>query len=243
MPLVSPIRRKSFLLLGLLLLAFAVVVTLAYKTVPLANMAGDHFDAILVLGCPATLEGNPSREQRYRVNEGVLEYKRGRALHLILSGGAAANHYVEAQVMAQLAERLGVPSSAIELEGHSLNTFQNIQYSQQVMDAHGWRTVEVVTSTEHAHRAAVLLQATHLQWATHAAPTPGRKFIHNLRLKIEEALATAMLRILGDKSRPIIHVFAVVQGRIMYTYNWAAYNINDMLNGERPSMPYRPNYR
>ena len=50
----------------------------------------------------------------------------------------------------------GVPTSAITLEEHALNTMQNIQYSRAIMRANNWHTVILVTEPNHIKRAALI---------------------------------------------------------------------------------------
>ena len=55
---------------GLLVLLCLLAVFATYGTVPTHNCNLTHFDTILVLGSPALVNGQPSPEQRERVNEG-----------------------------------------------------------------------------------------------------------------------------------------------------------------------------
>jgi vancomycin permeability regulator SanA len=68
---------------------------------------------LIVLGYPADADGNPSPTELARVSEGVREYERGVAPRMIMTGGAAHNRFVEAQVMAHLAEAQGIPADMI----------------------------------------------------------------------------------------------------------------------------------
>lgn len=146
-----------------LLLAFAALLAalvgwaaLARHFARLSNTRLTQFDAIIVLGTPADSDGNPSPTMLERVTEGVQEYRRGVAPHLILTGGAAHNKFVEAEVMARVAEAQGVPSSAIFQEPNALDTIQNACYSAQILKTHGWHTAEVVSSPAHLPRAAMI---------------------------------------------------------------------------------------
>src|ERR1700722_17675551 len=89
---------------------------LARNLAPTGNTARDRFDAIIVLGYPADSDGNPTPTQLERVTEAVREYERGVPPQLIVTGGAAANHTVEPQVMARAAEAQGVPASKVIIE-------------------------------------------------------------------------------------------------------------------------------
>lgn len=164
--------RKILLIVAALAILFVVDTIYVYRTIPTANTTLTHFDTIIVLGTPANLDGTPSPEQRERTLEGVREFKAGVAPHLILTGGAAHNQFVEAHVMATLAIANGVPPGAILEEGEAQNTIQNIFYCQQIMAVHHWTSTEVVSSPSHLPRAALILEHFPLLWRTHAAQWP-----------------------------------------------------------------------
>ncbi|WP_263409349.1 YdcF family protein [Terriglobus tenax] len=145
-----------------LVLLVAVVVVLggletAHWTLPLENTQQAKFDSIIVLGTPSKADGTPSPEQRERVLEGVRQWKAGVAPVLIMTGGAAHNKWTEAHSMAVYAEQQGVPASAVIEEGQAQNTVQNIYYSNQILQAHGWHSAEVVSSKSHLPRAGMIL--------------------------------------------------------------------------------------
>jgi uncharacterized SAM-binding protein YcdF (DUF218 family) len=171
--------QRLLLIVLILALASGLVVFGSYVALPSHNTAATHFDTIIVLGTPARSDGSPSPEQRERVLEGVREFRAGVAPHLIMTGGAAHNRFVEAHVMAQFARSQGVPADAISEEGHAQNTIQNIFYSSQIMHSHGWTSAEIVSSPYHLGRTALILgafnrrqPALHIDWRTHAAAWP-----------------------------------------------------------------------
>ncbi len=197
--------RRSLLLLILLALAFGLIVYGSYVTLPTHNSAASHFDTIIVLGTPARLDGTPSPEQRERVLEGIREYRAGIAPRLIMTGGPAHNHFVEAHVMAQFAESQGVPASAILEESQAQNTIQNIFYSSQIMHAHDWSSAEVVSSPYHLGRTALILTtfdrrqpALALNWRTHPSRWPPEyTILHKPVLYSVEAWRCLTLRVHG----------------------------------------------
>ncbi len=168
-------RRESRWFLRIFLGAFGVVAILlawaiaARAFAPKANTSRPTFDAILILGTPADADGNPTPEMQDRVREGVREYERGVAPRLIVTGGAAHNRFVEAEVMSHLAQAQGVPSSVIFEERRAQDTIQNACYSAQILKAHGWHSVEVVSSASHLPRAAMIFSGFPLEWRMHAA--------------------------------------------------------------------------
>jgi uncharacterized SAM-binding protein YcdF (DUF218 family) len=154
---------------------------------PKSNAARQSFDAIIVLGTPADSDGNPTPALLDRVSEGVREYQRGVAPHLIFTGAAAHNQFVEAEVMARVAEAQGVPASVIFTEPRALDTIQNACYSSRILKEHNWHSAEVISSASHLPRAAMILSrlaaaspfgagGPRLEWRVHATPdglTPG----------------------------------------------------------------------
>jgi uncharacterized SAM-binding protein YcdF (DUF218 family) len=167
----KPLRKIVIFALALLLIAIAAAF-IVYRTIPTRNTNLTHFNAIIVLGTPANADGAASPEQRERTLEGVREFKAGIAPHLILTGGAAHNRFVEAHVMAMLAIAQGVPPEAVIEEDQAQNTIQNIFYSQRIMAAHQWTSAEVVSSPSHLPRTALILQHFPIAWRTHPAPWP-----------------------------------------------------------------------
>ena len=171
---------------------------LSTKRIPSSNTTLTHFDTIIVLGTPAEPDGTPSPEQRERTLEGVREFKAGVAPTLIFTGGPAHNQFVEAHVMAILAESQGVPPTAILEEGRAQNTIQNIFYSRRIMEEHNWNNAEVVSSPSHLPRTALILEHYSFPWKTHAAPWPAEYSLwHRTGHYAVEAEYCLRLRILG----------------------------------------------
>ncbi len=204
-----------------------------YRDVPKGNNNDPQVDALLVLGSPAELDGSVTPMQCWRVNEAVLEFKAHRAQHIILSGGAAANAFVEAHTMALYAQAHGIPAEALLEEGQSRTTLENIRNSQSILDAHGWRRVEVISSAEHLPRAALLLEHTHLLWHTHAAPTPGRSRMQAVGALGEEAVGTAAMRLFGPRIEPVLHAIALVQHAVGFSVRWVLYRVSGL--AQRPT--------
>jgi uncharacterized SAM-binding protein YcdF (DUF218 family) len=166
------------------------------RSLPLSNTNASHFDTLIVLGYPAFPDGTPRPEMRERVLEGVREYRAGVAPRMIVTGGAAHNHIVEAHVMALLAEAQGVPASAVIEEGQAHDTIQNAYYSVKIMRQHGWHSAEVVSSHSHLPRASLIFAHFPITWRMHAAPWPPEYgFFHRAANEWYEAVDTARIRI------------------------------------------------
>jgi len=110
-----------------------------------------HYDAALVLGCPALPDGTASPCERCRVKSAVRQYRRGIVGKIIFSGGAAHSPDVEADVMGALAERRGVPADRVLRERRALTTWQNVRFSLQMLRPND--TVLVISTADHLPRA------------------------------------------------------------------------------------------
>ena len=186
-------------------LVVVLTITATYLTVPTRTTDATHFDTLIVLGCPAMLNGTASLEGRERVLEAVREYQAGRASHMIVSGAAAHNFFVEADVFAQLAIANGVPASAIEEETQAKNTIQNIFYSEQIMRKHGWTSAEVISSPNHLPRSGLILEHWQFKWRTHAARWPPEYDWQRIAQEdIREAVGTTELRWFGFSASPYL---------------------------------------
>jgi uncharacterized SAM-binding protein YcdF (DUF218 family) len=152
-----------------LILGLFAWAALERRFAPHSNTSLTRFDAIIVLGYPADSDGNPTPEEQARVTEAVEEYEHGVAPRLILTGGAVANRFVEARVMARTAEAQGIPESAIFVEPESRDTIQNACYAERIMKAHGWGSAEVVSSARHLARAGLIFSRLPLKWRVQAA--------------------------------------------------------------------------
>jgi uncharacterized SAM-binding protein YcdF (DUF218 family) len=170
---------RAFLVLAACVFALLLWAIIARHTAPMGDVGHQTFDAIIILGTPADSDGNPTPELLDRVTEGVHEYERGVARQIIVTGAAAHNGFVEADVMARVAQAQGVPASQIVEEPKALDTIQNACYSARIMKNHGWHSAEVVSSASHLPRAAMIfshLPVERIEWRMHMAPanlTPG----------------------------------------------------------------------
>lgn len=200
--------RQTIFVLFLCAWVFLLVVYGNYITIPRHNTSATHFDTIIVLGTPSKLDGTPSPEQRERVLEGVREYKAGIAPHIIMTGGPAHNHFVEAHTMAQFAASQGVPPADILEESQAQNTIQNIYYSAAIMHQQGWSSAEVISSPYHLGRTSLILMAfngrqpsLNIDWSTHPSGWPSEYAIyHKVVLYSVESWRCLQLRFHGFPS-------------------------------------------
>ena len=197
----SPRRRFSVLriLACLLIPIFALFLwaLLARRFAPIGNTNRQSFDAIIVLGTPADSDGNPTPELLDRITEGVHEYERGIAPRIIVTGAAAHNQFVEADVMARVAESQGVPAAVILEEPRALDTIQNACYSARILADHGWYSAEVVSSATHLPRSGLIFshlpenKTKSFAWRAHPVPINLTPDYYSSAADLVEILKTA----------------------------------------------------
>jgi uncharacterized SAM-binding protein YcdF (DUF218 family) len=120
-------------------------------------------DAIVVLGAGAALDGALSDQSLQRLMGGLALYHRGLAPHLVVMGPGYEGSPVEAETRAALARDLGVPASAIIVEGHGLTTRHEAALAAARLHELGGHTVLLVTGAHHMPRARLLFERAGLE--------------------------------------------------------------------------------
>ncbi|WOD38782.1 YdcF family protein [Nodosilinea sp. E11] len=124
-------------------------------------------EAIVVLGGAIHPQLSPRpwievAEEGDRVLHGARLYLAGRAPLLVFSGGRITwgqhQRRSEAADMAELAEALGVPASAILIEPDSLNTFENALNTKALLANLGIERILLVTSAMHMPRSLAIFK-------------------------------------------------------------------------------------
>ncbi|CUW39958.1 conserved protein of unknown function (Rossmann-like alpha/beta/alpha sandwich fold 9-139) [Magnetospirillum sp. XM-1] len=118
-----------------------------------ATPVDSPFDAAIVLGAMVRPDGSPSPAMARRVARGVRLIEEGRAVHLLMSGGAVRHPVPEAHVMRDLALRAGIPAERLHVEDVSVNTIGNALLSRALVETRGWRRLAVVTDACHMARS------------------------------------------------------------------------------------------
>lgn len=127
------------------------------------------YDAIMVCGYPALDDGRPSPEMKSRVEAAVKLWKDNKAERIIFSGGAVANSYKEAVVMAKYSESLGVMKDQMLLESESVSTYHNFLFVKKLMEEEGIKNCIVVTHGWHLRKANHYAQRSGLDYVMYAA--------------------------------------------------------------------------
>lgn len=170
-------RRKGVVTVAVLLLlaAVAALLTALWNILAVARVDGTApADVILVLGASVWADERPSPILLSRIQAGVALYQQGYAPRIIVSGGLGKLPPSEAEAMRRVAVGMGVPPEDILMEDQSHSTLDNIRNSAQIMAAHGWRSVLVVTDPYHEFRACRIAADAGLEaYPAPVADSPG----------------------------------------------------------------------
>ncbi len=151
-------RRLMALAAGVLLAYAALFHTpLAWKLAePLRiEQAPVAADAIVVFAGGVGESGQAGQGYEERVLKAVELYKAGWAKQIIFSSGYIYT-VQEPKIMRALAISEGVPDQAILLDTNARNTVENVRNVREILDAHGWKRILLVSSPYHMRRASLV---------------------------------------------------------------------------------------
>ena len=148
---------------------------LAWRIYSFGNTTYDGpADAAVVLGA-AVWTKDPSPVFKERINHAVDLYQKGRVRKLIFTGGQGnRGEPTEASAARDYALQSVVPASDILIEDKSHTTYENILNAKQIADAHGLRTVLIVSDPLHMKRAMTMARDVGLE--AHPSPTPSTRY-------------------------------------------------------------------
>ena len=185
-------RRISSVLLGvagsLILLYVSGFVWLALQIKDDARAA----DAVIVLGARVNYNDHLNPCLVARVEHGAKLVQDGLAKFLIVSGGVdVEDGALEAQAMRDMAIQFGVSSEKVILEPRATSTFENLKFSQSILQEHNLKSVIVVTEPYHAPRAALIARKLGLEFSSSPAPESAcwSRWKHFSRFFLREPLA------------------------------------------------------
>lgn len=155
----------------------------AATTVPMTKA-----DAGLILGM-SMWGDEPSPGLKERLDYGLKLYQEGMFSRFIVSGGLdkADYQYTEGQGMRNYLVEHGVPEEAVLTENESTSTFENLKFSQQIMQQEGMTSAVIVTHTFHGRRALEI--ARELGYASPQLGLTESETMSMLKYKSREILA------------------------------------------------------
>ncbi|GIP02458.1 MULTISPECIES: YdcF family protein [Paenibacillus] len=147
-------RRGIYTLLSLVVLGVLWSGYAYWKIESAVSRPAEKADVGIILG--ASMWGDqPSPGLRERLEHALVEYNAGRFDTFIVTGGLDKPdyNYTEAEGMRNFLVEAGVPEERIFLENEATSTYENLLYSQAIMEEHGWNTAIIVTHDYHGTRA------------------------------------------------------------------------------------------
>ncbi|MBB6691163.1 YdcF family protein [Cohnella xylanilytica] len=128
-------------------------VSLSYEDHPSVGRM-KHADVGIVLGAKLW-DDKPSPGLRERLDHALALYKADKFDRFLLSGGldAGGAKLTEAEGMRDYLIGQGVPPEDIVLEPNSHSTYENLQFSRDIMRENGWNVALIVTHQFHGSRA------------------------------------------------------------------------------------------
>jgi len=137
-------------------------------------------DAIVVFAGGVGESGQAGGGAQERLKRAIDLYRAGNAARLILSSGYVYS-FREAESMRAVAVAQGVPASAIVIEEHAANTYQNVKFVDAILQDHDWRTILLVSSPYHMRRALLVWKKMAPDVTVIPTPPPQSQFYDHVR--------------------------------------------------------------
>jgi uncharacterized SAM-binding protein YcdF (DUF218 family) len=198
----TAVRDLGAVVLGLYLMAFTPipnVMTKAYRV----DARVEPADAIVVLGGGVDFEGTLSISSLVRVTHALVLHGQGAAPTIVFSGAGSPGRPSNADAAVRLALSLGVPASAMVIDGRGRTTHEEAEFLGPLMRARGIRRILLVTGGLHLRRAVPLFErAGFVVLPAPADPVPTATDLPEERLGLvrdlaEELTAGAYYRLAG----------------------------------------------
>jgi len=132
-------------------------------------------DAIVVFGGGVGETGSPGKSTVERARYAVELYKQGYAKKIIFSSGYTF-HYNDAENMKLFALSMGVPERNIILEQKAGSTYENVKFTEQILDRQGWDSILLVSSPYNMGRASLVFKKLADKIKVIYTPVPDSQF-------------------------------------------------------------------
>jgi uncharacterized SAM-binding protein YcdF (DUF218 family) len=162
------ISRWLFGTLGVLVVCYAIA--FFWLAIQIKDNARAS-DAVIVLGARVNYNDHINPCLVARVEHGAKLVRDGLAKFLIVSGGDDVEDGAnEANAMRGIALTAGISSEQIILEPKATSTFENLEFSQKILEQRKLKSVIVVTEPYHMPRAAMIARKLGLEFSSSPAP-------------------------------------------------------------------------
>ena len=201
------IAMKKKILITISIVAAVFLLLYASLVIHVFNMAKQDTrvksDAIVVLGeeaisgtscfglrCQHDFASSPHYNPclASRINQAVSLYKDHYASKILMSGGTDKGDNVnEAETMKKIATQDGIPEASILMEMKSTSTYQNLAFSQKILNKAGIKSIIIVTDPSTNARAELV--ASQLHYTYSLSPNMGTTCSHLSDYIVREPLA------------------------------------------------------
>lgn len=198
----------SIILVALLLIHVSLAIYISNKAKQDTKVRSD---AIVVLGegaisgvsCfgPRCQHGFVSHPQYNsclvsRINQGVSLYKNRYATKILMSGGTdKGDNANEAEIMKKIAIAAGIPEADILVEKESTSTYENLAFSQKILNKAALHSAIIVTDPSTSARAGLVASKLHYTYSL--SPDINTPCSHQSDYLIKEPLAVIGYFLLG----------------------------------------------
>jgi uncharacterized SAM-binding protein YcdF (DUF218 family)/glycosyltransferase involved in cell wall biosynthesis len=173
------LRALLLLIVGYLLIFQTNLIWWAAE--PLRMQASpQQADAIVVFAGGVGESGRAGGGLQERLKTAIDLYHAGYARSLVLSSGFVYS-FKEAEIMRALAIAEGVPADRIAVEDRASNTFENVRFTDAILDARGWRSILLVSSPYHMRRASLVWRKAAPDVTVVPTPPPQAQFYEHTR--------------------------------------------------------------
>ncbi|MCX7709401.1 MAG: YdcF family protein [Clostridia bacterium] len=174
------IKRTIFIIAIISLIIAGVIYTnIAYYG---SNSKPVQSEAMIVLGCQIW-GTSPSWSLEYRLKKALELYQQGYAKTIIVSGGQGKDEAAtESSVMKNWLIQQGIASDCIFEESKSTSTYENLQFSKEILENQKLNSAIIVSNDFHIFRSLSLAKRLGIEASGAPAPTvPHLKFYYNCR--------------------------------------------------------------
>lgn len=156
----SDSARRQALRFALALAVLYVVIfqlpTLWFVAAPLrVEESPQPADAIVVFAGGVGESGDIGGGYQERIERAIDLYRLGLSQKIVISSGFVFR-FKETDIMAAIAQREGIPASAIVLESQGTNTYENVRNVKPILEKEGAKKVLLVSAPYHMRRALLV---------------------------------------------------------------------------------------
>lgn len=153
-------------------------------TIAQIKEAGEHAQAVLVLGASVYADGTPSDILADRLEVAADLYLAGAADSVIASGDNRDAHYNESDAMKDYCVKLGVPADAVIVDHAGYDTYASVYRAKYT---YGIDDLMIVTQAYHLYRALAIAQG--LGMNAQGVPADKGSYDNQMSYSLREVLA------------------------------------------------------